>query len=362
MRRGRQRVEPTMREVQCPYCWDSVLWTDDEPVWIFGDGGAEPERVEIAHMLPQKKAELRWRGYRPCPNPSDDVSVQHWLPALLGEFPDPLVIGFVGASESGKTHLLVAMLREVLPNGLGSYGIEVGILDHRQHRIFQRQIGLLDSGLVLDSTNRQVFGYAEMLRLRRIRDGATRLVIFYDVAGEDLLNADTARGAAASRFFLGGPALIFTHAAADTPLAGTVENGKAIGLALERVKLGDHPERRPAAIVLTKADRLQFVPPIDRWLDRPSGRLDAASLRAESLDVYAHLYRAGAGSSLAPFDLFTRCTLHAVSASGGDAIDRPGKPSFYPRPRGIRVLEPLIAILAMAGVLDGPEAARVGLP
>src|ERR1019366_6683299 len=104
-------------------------------------------------------------------------------------------------------------------------------------------------------------------------------------------------------------------------------------------------------------DKLRFEPIVGRWLTQPSGsgRIDPARVRAESRDIFAFLYERNAMWSLVPFDTFRRCTLHAVSATGSNApeSEQPGNttgpPPAYTRPlRSRRVLEPLVAILAMA--------------
>ena len=115
----------------------------------------------------------------------------------------------------------------------------------------------------------------------------------------------------------------------------------------------------PVALVVNKADRLRLRPPVDEWLRaRPNGTIDAARWRAESRDAYALLYRHGAHAWLRPFHESEQCTIHFASATGseahGDTFARPVRPK--------RVLEPLLALLAMAGALPGPEAAKVGRP
>jgi hypothetical protein len=91
--------------------------------------------------------------------------------------------------------------------------------------------------------------------------------------------------------------------------------------------------------------------------------LNAARIRAESRDVFAYLSHAGAAAALQPFETFDRCTLHFVSASGADAVPVPNEAPRKHFPRGVRptrVLEPLIAILAMTGMIPGHEADKVG--
>ena len=97
--------------------------------------------------------------------------------------------------------------------------------------------------------------------------------------------------------------------------------------------------------------------PADKWLRRGTEvTLDASLIHAESRDAFAYLHQQGAVASLGPFEVFSRCTLHFVSASGGDvSVDK-----FARGVRPTRVMQPLVAILAMAGVISGPEAGKVG--
>jgi hypothetical protein len=315
----KRRAPSHAPEVTCPYCWNNVLWEDDQRVWLFRNDGHTPEEADITDLAPAKQADLRRRGFRPCPNPSDDIGT-HYLPATYGSYANPLPIAMIGAPESGKTHLLAAMVQAAHAGGLLPYGISVESLDTRRHSRFREdQIERLDAGVALDSTNRGAVGYTEMLVLRRIHDGATRAVTLFDVAGEDLRNAD-GRGSRSSRFLIGGPALIFTHACedpADTGALAVESENRAFEVALTKIRAMPRSKDLPAAIVLTKADRLRYVPPVDRWPAQPPGRpIDPAAILAESRDVYAYLHSVGATAALTPFAHFTRLTLHAVSASG----------------------------------------------
>jgi hypothetical protein len=201
---------------------------------------------------------------------------------------------------------------------------------------------------------------ADILLLRGA--AGSRPVTFFDVAGEDLQNID----AKANRFLVGATALVFVvglEDRLDVGQAATLSENRSFELAMERVRDRDIP----AVIVASKADRLRYVPPADRWLRRGDEHtLDADRVRGESRDVYAYLHQAGMSASLRPYAAFTRCTLHFVSASGGEAVpvvagDR--SKMYYPRGfHPTRVLEPLVSILAMTGVIPGPEAEKVGLP
>jgi hypothetical protein len=118
-----------------------------------------------------------------------------------------------------------------------------------------------------------------------------------------------------------------------------------------------------AAIILNKADIVRFQEPVDRWLRyegsaSTNGKLDWVEFLRESADVYAYLDANAALAMAAPYAVCDKATLHVASPTGvadtGDAV--------YPRgvkPR--RVLRPLVAMLAMTGVLTGPEAEKVGV-
>ncbi|MET9225518.1 hypothetical protein [Lentzea sp. NPDC003310] len=350
------------RTTRCPICADEFAWPNEPEVWLFNPGDGRYELFDISTVSPVKQADLIRNGYRRCPNPSADM-VEHFLPASFGHHGDPLVIGLVGAPSSGKTHLLTAMIRQAFLNGLAAYGITVTALDFRRHVHFRDQyITPLERGDGLAGTGTGVIEAADILLLR----GPTgeRPLIFFDVSGEDLRSTDARNRA--TRFLLGVDAVIFVHASADPAekgLSSVDSENRSFELAIERLR----DRVLPAAIAVTKSDRLRYVAPADRWLHRGEEQvLNAARIRAESRDVYAYLHHVGSGASLRPFEAFSRCTLHFTSASGGDALPKQADkefPKYFPRGfRPSRVLEPLISILAMTGVIAGQEAERVGMP
>jgi hypothetical protein len=346
-------------KITCPRCWDTITWNRDDPrVFIHPDDGPSVQEVDLTDREEAKRRDYLKIGYRPCPNQTDDMPA-HYIPATYGEYRDPLAIGLVGASESGKSHLLAAMIRQAHAGGLEPYGLEVSQLDVRRHSRYRSMtIERLEDGKALDGTSRGVAEYIDMLVVRRIRDGATRVLTFFDVAGEDLRATDN-RGRVTTRFLIGRPALIFTYAAGEG--VDVRRDHQEIALALDRLKMDPTCRQLPAAIAMTMADRLRFVPPVDRWITRPAGPVDAAARNQESRDLYAHLYANGAEGALAPFAFFDRCTVHAVSATGGDArVTSSGEKAFVRGYRPMRVLEPLVSVLSIAGVIGGREAERVG--
>jgi hypothetical protein len=355
------------RRVRCPICADDFHWPNDSTISLYDEENGRYQLVDISGLNPVKQADLTRRGYRQCPNPSGDTA-PHYLPATYANYRDPLVIGLVGAPDSGKTHLLTAMIRQAYRGGLGAYGIRTSALDFLRHAAFHEQfIVPFEKGDALPGTGTGIADAADILLLRG--PGGERPVTFFDVAGEDLESTAVLKRPA--RFLIGANALIFVYASEDpleTKKPAAASENRSFDLAVERLQgLPGGTDGRPAVIVVMKSDRLRYVPPADRWLRRDDRTVSAARIRAESRDVYTYLHHVEAGASLRPFEAFTRCTLHFVSASGGDAIPvNPGgeiSKNYFPRGvRPTRVLEPLVSILAMTGMITGPEAEKVGAP
>jgi GTPase SAR1 family protein len=355
--------------VRCPVCADEYYWPTDPTISLYNETENSYEFVDVSSLHPAKQADLARRGYRQCPNPSSDTT-PHYLPATYATYREPLVIGLVGAPRSGKTHLLTAMIRQAYRGGLGAHRVTTAALDFRRHALFQsRYIEPFEKGGELSGTDAGIVEAADILLLRG--PGGEHPVTFFDIAGEDFESTEARNRA--TRFLIGANAVIFVYASEDpleTGRPATASENRSFDLAVERLRsLPGGAERLPVAIAVTKSDRLRYVPPADRWLRQPDNQmLDAARIRAESRDVYAYLHYVGAGASLRPFDGFPRCTLHFVSASGGDAVrvepdNEKSLECYFPRGiRPTRVLEPLVAILAMTGMITGPEAQKVGMP
>ena len=359
-------AQRTTRLVRCPVCADDFLWPGPGSVLVFDEGTAQYEPLDVSRLTAAKRAGARRSGYIKCPNPAGDMA-PHYLPATYADYENPLIIGLVGAPMAGKTHLLTAMIREAYRGGLDGYGIRTSALDFRRHNSFHQEfVQPFERGAALAGTSTGITEAADILLLRG--PSGDRPVTFFDVAGEDLESTEALNRS--TRFLLGANAVIFVHALEDTAdggSTGAVNPGWSFELAVERLLGVPGAGRMPAAIAVTKSDRLRYVPPVDGWLRRPGTLLDPDRIREESRDVYAFLHQRGATGSLRPFEAFHRCTLHFVSASGGDAApaESSGRTGARRFPRGVRpahVLAPLVALLAMTGVIGGPEAAKVGLP
>ena len=347
------------RIVRCPICIDTFPWPDAER-YEYSGGDYRPVTIP-AGADPLKRADLLRFTYVRCPNPSEDMH-EHYLPAGLGSFGPGLVVGLVGASATGKSHLLAAIVHEVLRGGLQPHGLSVTPVDPEQHAQYLGRVkGLfVRDGRPLPMTTAGEPGYAASMLVTSAV--GTRPVTFFDVAGGDLEGTGKT-----ARFLAGVGALLFVvdpgpALGQNGPGPKTLRNQTADSAFTAVFSRLRHDYARyleiPTAVAVTKSDRLRFQPPVDRWLHRESlVPLDPDHVRQESRDVYAFLHRHGAYSWLAPFQQARRCTLHFVSATGGELVD-----GRYPRgasPR--RVLEPLLALLAMNGMLGSSEADHVGV-
>ena len=355
--------------VRCPHCLDSFRW-DEQTVYERTELGAYNQFAADLITDPVKREERLRDAYVRCPNPSGDAKAEHYLPLGYLRYLPPLVIGLVGTAAVGKSTLLAAMVNEIDRGGLIRYGFNVRPLVHERHMEFRRTRleRLMQTSKALNSTAPAAEGVEFADAFLLVKETAVQPVIFFDVGGESLADVGPT-----TRFIQAVGALIFVvdpdralgrvEGSRDAAGQPTSEGDLAFNAVIGRLSppsgLAAQHLDRPAAIVLAKADTLRFEPPVSRWLSQPEGTataIDAGLIRAESRDVYAFLYQHDASPWLKPFDSFRRCTLHVVSATGSSAVDQSYRHGLRPR----RVLDPLIAILAMTGVIGGPGADQVG--
>jgi hypothetical protein len=340
----------------CPICLGDIPNWNALDYWRWD--GAIDDYVKISilpDLSPAQRARFTYGAYVRCPASGHEATTAHYLPARYGRFGDPVLLGFVGLTQSGKTHLLASMIAEI--SGLRKYGIEVGALDPAMHdRFLESSVKpLIRDHKVLPGTPEAATTTMTDAFIVKHGNGPERVVALFDVAGGDLARRDHTPEflwIADGLFFIIDPVHIGTSRVGDV----TFEN--VLDIVRERGKAAS------GAIVLGKADKVRFAEPVDRWLLRgegtPSGEaLDSLEFLRESADVYAHLERHAAIALAKPYQVCEKATLHVASATGGDCTFEDG---VYPRgvtPR--RVLRPLVAMLAMTGVLTGPEAEKVGV-
>ncbi|POM27805.1 hypothetical protein BTM25_22270 [Actinomadura rubteroloni] len=360
--RGRAKREPgpadgpAGRKMTCPYCLSDFDWNKAPLVDRDEEGVETPLRPEPG------ESDARWRtrtmhAWRIC----DVTGEDHYIPASLGGM-KPLIIGLVGKTSSGKSHLLAAMMKELENAALKiTHRLNVLPLDARLQRTLTEkyQLGLLNDRRVLPRTFRGTPEFTCAYRVTSGHTGEQYALLVFDVAGEIFTAGETA---AMTPFMAVADALIFVADGADLdvrPGAPVADPGfTAVLTHVDQVRArgGQQFLPVPAALVVAKSDKLRTFPEVDRWIARDDD-LDLTTVEQESEDAYAFLRARGAGSWLAPVQECSDATLHFASATGVDPED-----GEYPERsfRRQRVLRPLLALLAMRGVLPrrmiDPEA------
>ena len=184
--------------------------------------------------------------------------------------------------------------------------------------------------------------------------GLERVIALFDVSGGDLARRDSTKEflwIADGLFFVIDP----DHIAASKVGDDTFSN--VLDVMSQRPMAGS----AAAAIVLNKADKVRFEEPISRWLRAGNGTLDPTEFLRESADVYSYLEEYQAMELTRPYQECRKATFHVASPTGG-AQEGSDKASKYPRGvTPLRVLRPLVAMLAMTGVLTGSQADQIGV-
>jgi len=352
------------RMVICPKCLYSIDWSSPRECWVWSEHEQRYQPVSPYGLAADAWQERRRLGYVQCPNPVDDVPV-HFLPARYGDLDEPLIVGLVGTTGVGKTSLLAAMVFEMLRGGLQAVDVDVSPLDLHAHQEFRhRYLEPFADQHALPQTEVGPSGYQSCLLVTS--PTGTRPVVLVDIAGGEF--DDDRPAGAATRLLAGVDALVFVDAAEYRPSGGEtaprLDVNAAFTMAVAGVRAAERSRDVVASVVVTKADRIRFTHPVDRWYGQPGGAdaLDLASFADETEDVYAYLQSRGVRSATAPFEAFHRCTMHFASATGHDAFDRTTTPAGRPQVRPKGVLRPLVAVFAMTGVLDTAEARQVGKP
>lgn len=338
-------AEPDGEEVSCPVCLGRLRWGDLE--YFRYDIGLD-ENVPLT-LSPDANAEQRARELRNaivrCPNPGGTTE-DHYLPAGYGSYGPPAVFGFVGASQSGKTHLLVSMIAAIEQGGLVPYGLGHHPIDLGRHQRVLRELvrPLMNDGHRIASTRQGVVQFLDGFVIRGA--GRPRPMALFDVAGSELTDVDNAK-----RFLDLADGLVFV---VDPDQFAQERLGDVtFGTVLDLLRDSGRLPRVSAAVVLAKADLLKFEDPVALWLRHTAETVDAADFLEESADVYAYLHQQGARAWARPFDECPKATLHVASALGSDSLERGVRPQ--------RVLRPLVALMAMSGLITVGEAATVGV-
>ncbi|MBD0421480.1 hypothetical protein H0H10_20360 [Streptomyces sp. TRM S81-3] len=365
---------PTARGlvVECPMCLSELDWDTAERVVLDEARGMVPEAELTPPGDAARDAQLA-RTYVVCPG-NDDVP-RHELPYRYPTFgTEPVRIGLVGASTTGKSHLLAAMIDQARKSTvMARFGLRVEALDpQRYHRYLGDVVTpFIDGRQELPATaDRPDLRYSTGLIVTDEHSRRSHSVIFFDVAGGRL-----ERTGRESDFLNRLSALLCvvdpTRVEGLTGHRGTTGRDPAFEHVRQRLRqqLADPAVPFlpvPCALVVTKCDLLRFrgYREIDGWLhEKPDAEGDLSTVEQESEDVYAFLGARGGGDWLQLAGECRNSTLHLASATGCG----PREQSDASAPRRFdetlfrqhRVLRPLLSLLAMQGVMTGPAADAV---
>lgn len=353
--------------VICPYCLDRLSY--DKTKLYFRNHRNDYEPLDLSREYNEtRRAHALQSAFQRCPHkgPMDP----HYLPVPYLRNGPPLTVAMVGSSTAGKTHLLGSLIGEIVRGGLEPYGLNWRPLNPDWHSRFVRErVQPLHDGQVLRGTP-MAKGFAFFADGLLISGhGVTRPVMFFDLAGEDLVEHGDV-----IRFLAGVSALIFVvdplralrmHYLDEERKKGEIREralgDDSFGTVLSLMPRSARDERYidvPAVVALSKSDLVRFEPPVDRWLRQPlPTALTDGDLRAESRDLYAFVRHHGSQAWLRPFAECARCTGHFVSATGARQQNNEFPHGVTPR----RVLAPLLSIFAMSGLLPGDNFNEAGL-
>lgn len=370
--RSRARKAPTGDgpTVVCPYCLWDLDW-DTLPL-VYRDGDS------ITYLERQPgESDARWLtrtsgAERICEG--DDG--QHYLPADYGEY-QPLIIGVVGASASGKTHLLAAMIDQLVGTILLKikHNLTISPLDSVKHREFVRRkvTPFVEDRKVLPGTQRdEQIEFVYALRAHNNRTGEKHALIFFDVSGEFFNDAyaeyveDGTNGPEMRelQFISIVDALLFVADAEKLDRHLRLPDKRLADPAfmkpfghIDRIR---NPTSKaflplPAALVVAKSDVLHWHPVVQGWLYADDDD-NLETVEEESEEAYVFLRSRGAESWLHPVVHCGSSTIHFASASGVPKVNNAAfqEKGFGPR----RVLRPLLSLLAMKGVIKDENLGR----
>jgi hypothetical protein len=342
--------------VMCPICLEEIRDWDSRGYWHYTSDGDYEEIAIPADANAVQRSRHMHGAYVRCPSTEGDATaVHHYLPARYALFGPPVLLGFVGLTQSGKTHLLASMVAEI--GRLSEHRIEVRALDPAAHQQFLETSvkPLVERGEVLPGTPDDDTTTIADAFIVQHEGGQERVVALFDVSGGNL--ADSRKKPreflwlASGLFFIVDPDKIRASRAGDDTFTNV----------LNVVRTRPDRDAVSAVIILNKADKVRFDEPASRWLRSDDLSVDPEVFLRESADVFSYLERGAPGVLTEPYRVCRKATLHVASATGGSQ-EGEDRGSRYPRgvaPQG--VLRPMVAMLAMTGVLGGAQAERIGI-
>lgn len=346
--------------VRCPMCLTEFR-IDDQKQELVG-----PDNLTTPPQLPGENVDMRhdrlFRSRRRCPG--SEGSTEHFLPYFYAD-PDPIVLGVVGVRGTGKTHLLAAMVSQLTdPQIQDRLGIVVNAVDPLLHAEFHVQFVDKFINKREELVRTPIATYVLAADMFEITDaaGAQFTLVLFDVDGESLQGPEHTLNflvVANALMFVVDPDKIRGLAMDGTGIRSGDQSFEVVVQRVQRSRRtpGKQYTHLPTAVVVAKADKLtgRGHALADKWMrgaTPPAEELDARRLAEESEDVWAYLSVFRAQRWLDPARRLAPATLHFASAAGTEPVSPPGGGAVFPESgfRQIRVLRPLLALLAAHGV------------
>ncbi|MFE4972073.1 hypothetical protein ACFRAR_08135 [Kitasatospora sp. NPDC056651] len=363
--------------IDCPICIGQLDWEQAPLLTLDADGTETPLDLRTVRGDANRQR-LLMHAYRRCPG--NDAQPSHLLPERFpGLGTRPVTIGLVGASGTGKTHLLAAMVSRLHDAALmARMGLTVQALDLRMHAAYLdgHVSRFIDRREQLPATRIDApVEFAVGLVVEEPGTGRSHTVVIFDMSGERLQRSD--RDLAFVNQLSGLLCVVDPTAVRDLTGPGLGGDGgdRAFDATMDRLRQarcrpGAPYVPIPAVTVVTKADLLtrRGYAEINRWL--PYGLhedLDLGTVEEESRAVYAFLASRNGRRWLGPTHECWDSTLHLASATGTSAVvaeEGPRAVGRFPKDsfRQRRVLRPLLTLFALTGVLDMATARNLGRP
>ncbi len=177
--------------LMCPICLAEIPDWDALGYWRYGNDGDYEEIRIPPDVNPTQRARYLHGAYVRCPSAQAETMAVHYLPARYGNFGDPVLLGFVGLTESGKTHLLASMIGGM--GKLSDYRVDVQPLDPAMHQRFLENSvrPLITRNEALPGTPDDATTQIADAFIIRHGNGPERVVALFDVSGGVLAQANT---------------------------------------------------------------------------------------------------------------------------------------------------------------------------
>lgn len=291
-------------------------------------------------------------------------------------------IPIVGGPSAGKTHYLIATLRDLIERYAPTHNIAVSMPDIQHRRDYEASVRILRRGQQLRKTavERDNNTQAYNLQIKRRWHPVPTLLYIYDGAGEYYTNQESAQQQVYYRFVNGVIMIVDPFAIeqvyhqykpridtegqtlavnAREPLSGIYERmieALEIHYNLKRDTRFPHP----IAVVLTKADAFDLDQRIGAAAAHHAMQKNPQiQSEEEAIDLLVEQFLTAYGESNFVRNLrlqFSAVRFFSVSSTG-----RIVNPADYASLEPVRVLDPLLWLLAQNGVLP-QEASRPTTP